>query len=100
MLLVDANYRIREIRIAMGTSAPCDERIQLSVDEGNVFSAEGIAGGETAHPRWQVIDDGSSGAVRFDARDASGRATVIRSYRRYDIGATWWSWVCASEACF
>src|SRR5450755_599305 len=56
MFRVDADYRGREIGIAVGATAAGDKGIELAVEESNVRSAKCVAGGETALRGREMVD--------------------------------------------
>jgi hypothetical protein len=53
---IDANYRSREIRIAVRATAAGNKGIELAVEESNVRSAKRVPGGETALRGREMVD--------------------------------------------
>ena len=63
--------------ISVRASAAGDQRVELTVDEGDVGYAQSVAGGEVALRRGKMVNDGGAVAVGFNARNASGESAVI-----------------------
>ena len=63
MFRIDADYRSREIGIAVRATAAGDKGIELAVEKSNVRSAKRVAGGETGLRGREMVDYRSAVAV-------------------------------------